>query len=169
MAHILRLSVSNGTFVFCRKQDCDLFDFEKNSLIGEKSNKSQSHEHFPEYPHTLMIGIDHNCNLKCPSCREDIIIADKNEKKKIEKWAEELLENAVPYVKRLWLAGSGEVFFSTIYKNILADRRCQKRANINVLSNGTLFDENKWKLLEKNYKTIEIVLSIDDVRNETIY
>lgn len=51
---------------------------------------------------------------------------------------------------------------------MLSDERCQKRTNISILSNGTLFDETKWTLLDGIYSDIEIVISMDGVKNETI-
>lgn len=171
VARILRLSVTNGTFCFCNQTYCDIFDFERESN-NEKSNHEENliaeiKEKYTRNLEMLMIGIDFSCNLKCPSCRENICVANIEERKKIDQWAEDLLENVIPYAKRLWLAGNGEVFFSGSYKKILNDERCKKRKSINILSNGMLFDEEAWKLLEE-YQTIEVAISMDGVRDETI-
>lgn len=167
IAQILRLSVSNGTFAFCNKQYCDLFDFDQTSQMQNK-NKISFESNYSEHPSTLMVGIDYSCNLKCPSCRDKIYVASSEERKEMDRQAQDMLEHVIPYVNRLWIAGNGEVFFSPTYKAILGDERCQQRANISILSNGTLFDESQWKLLEETYQSIEVVISMDGIRNETI-
>lgn len=168
IARILRLSVTNGTFAFCNKAYCDVFDFDidlqgndkeplnENTIIEDKHNLEM-----------LMVGIDYSCNLRCPSCRDKICVADVEERKNIDRWAEDLLENVIPYAKRLWLAGCGETFFSPTYKKMLNDERCKKRKTINILSNGMLFDETAWKMLE-GYQEIEVAISMDGIKNETI-
>lgn len=168
IARILRLSILNGTFALCNKQYCDLFDFhqsiETEGVPIDVYNKEPS-----AYPSTLMVGIDYSCNLRCPSCREDICIASPEERKEMDRKMEDLLEHVIPHVDRLWLAGNGEVFFSDTYKNILEDKRCQERSSISILSNGTLFNEKNWKVLEEAaYKSIEVVISMDGIKDETI-
>ena len=37
-----------------------------------------------------------------------------------------------------------------------------------ILSNGTLFDEKRWKQLKESYKTIEIAISMDGMKDSTI-
>ncbi len=167
MAKILRLSVLNGTYVFCNKQYCDLFDFDQETMARPEASPAYDCT-CPEYPRTLMVGIDYSCNLRCPSCRTEICVASGEERKEMERKAEDLLEHVIPHVNRLWLAGSGEVFFSRVYRKILDDERCKKRANISILSNGTLFDEKRWKQLKESYKTIEIAISMDGMKDSTI-
>lgn len=167
IAHILRLSVINGTFAFCNKQYCDLFDFDHEPKIHVEM-KTRDRYAYSEYPRTLMVGIDYSCNLRCPSCRNGVCVADTKEREEIDRWAEDLLEHVIPYVNRLWLAGNGEVFFSPTYKAILNDKRCEGRSNISILSNGTLFDKKNWYHLEQTYKSIEVVISMDGIKNETI-
>lgn len=166
-ARVMRLSICNKTYAFCNKQYCDLFCFDEDSEIYEKTELDYERS-YSEYPKTLMVAIDHSCNLRCPSCRKEAYIATAEERIEISREAEDLLENVVPYVDRLWLAGSGEVFVSPIYRGILNDDRCQNRTSISILSNGTLFDENNWKLIKDAYRSIEVVISMDGIRDETI-
>lgn len=167
VAKILRLSICNGTYAFCNKQYCDLFDFEKKDEIPKGEALDYKNKPFM-YPSTLMVGIDSTCNLKCPSCRPDIFVASGAVKEEIDRESNDLLENVIPHVNRLWLAGSGEVFFSPTYRAMLCDERCQKRSSISILSNGTLFDKRNWELLEKSYQSIEVVISMDGIKEETI-
>lgn len=165
VAHILRLSVCNGTFAFCNQQYCDLFDFGQADRAQPGPHRMPAH---PECPETLMVGIDHSCNLKCPSCREKVCVADAECRKEIDRMAEDLLEHAVPYVNRLWMAGNGEVFFSPTYRRMLEDGRCRKRESISILSNGTLFGEACWRMLEGCFPSIEAVISMDGIHDATI-
>lgn len=166
-ARIIRLSIINGTFVFCNKQYCDLFDFERcdKSQLKSESDKKDT---YVQSPNTLMVGIDYSCNLQCPSCRKECCVAAADERAEMNRQAEDLLEHVIPNVNRLWMAGNGEVFFSPVYRKILNDERCKKRTGISILSNGTLFNEKEWKSLEETYQSIEIVVSMDGIRDETI-
>ncbi len=166
-ARIVRLSILNGTFAFCSRQYCDLFEFEKEEKRLLKPEASYEGS-LLEYPHTLMVGIDYSCNLQCPSCRKEPCIARGEEREEMDRQAEDLLEHVIPHVRRLWLAGSGEVFFSRVYKRMLQDERCRKRGNISILSNGTLFDEKVWKSLEESYPLVEAAISMDGIRDATI-
>lgn len=168
VARILRLSICNGTFAFCNKEYCDLFDFKDEDTLGEAEWKKIYEVTCSEYPNTLMVGIDSSCNLRCPSCRKDTYVISGKAKENAERKAEDLLENVIPYVNRLWMAGSGEVFFSSTYKGILTDERCKRRTSISILSNGTLFDESNWKLIKAAYQSIEVVISMDGIKDETI-
>ncbi len=167
IAQILRLSVLNGTFVFCDKEYCDLFDFNQDIRIENKIEENYAQEPLT-YPGVLMVGIDYTCNLTCPSCRRELRVATGEQKKELERSAEHLLEQVIPYVNRLWLGGTGETFFSEIYRKILDDKRCRKRSSIGILSNGTLFCEENWKHVEESYKSIEVVVSLDGIKDATI-
>lgn len=166
MAKLLRLSIQNGTYVFCNTRYCDLhnFDLEKGN---EVNNNNCSQEVF-NYPKSLMLGIDQTCNLQCPSCRKKVYVANDNEKKEMYRQMEDFLDNIIPYVDSLWLAGNGEVFFSDIYRQILQDNRCRRRDSINILSNGTLFDQKGWKLLDGIYENINVTISLDGIKDDTI-
>ncbi len=82
--------------------------------------------------------------------------------------AEDLLEKVIPYVNRLWMVGCGEVFYSPIYRKMIIDKRCTGRGNISILSNGTLFNERNWSILSDCYSSLEIVISLDGYKDETI-
>lgn len=167
VAHILRLSVCNGTFAFCDKRYCDLFDFGQED--GQQGKPGPYREPArPRHPKILMVGIDYSCNLKCPSCRDAVRVAGAESRKEIDRMAEDLLEHAVPYADRLWMAGCGEVFASPTYRRMLEDERCRRRQGITILSNGTLFNEDQWKLLEGSYQSIEVGISMDGIEDATI-
>lgn len=170
IARIIRLSVCNGTFALCNKRYCDYFEFEDEVKVSENDIRPKTDYEKPclEYPAILMVGIDYSCNLQCPSCRANVSIAAPDERKEIDRWAEDLLENVIPYVGRLWMAGSGEIFCSPTYKMMMKDKRCTGRESISILSNGTLFNESNWKLLEGIYSSIEVVISVDGIKDHTI-
>ncbi len=168
VARILRLSILNGTFAFCDKDYCDLFDFLQDAGTDDRVTDPYEQE-APRHPNTLMVGTDYSCNLSCPSCREAVCTASLEERTEMDRQAEDLLEHVIPHVDRLWMAGSGEVFFSKTYRNMMEDKRCKDRRSISILSNGTLFDEENWKRLEgAAYESIEVVISMDGIKDETI-
>jgi hypothetical protein len=168
VARILRLSILNGTFAFCNKQYCDLFDFDESIKPKEGAMGDYKRE-ASQYPNTLMVGTDYSCNLNCPSCREAVCVASSEERKELDRQAEDLLEHVIPHVGRLWMAGSGEVFFSKTYRNMMEDKRCKDRRSISILSNGTLFNEEQWEKIEAcSYESVEVVISMDGIKDTTI-
>lgn len=167
-ARIIRLSVINGTYIFCNLDYClHKIGDEKSSgewnIIAEHYNREAL-----DMPDTMVLAFDLSCNLSCPSCREKVTIYSPEIINERQKWADCLLEECIPYVNHLWIAGCGEVFFSKLYKGILEDQRVQSRKNMTILTNGTLANAKNLELILDKYKYLNIMVSLDGIEKNTV-
>ena len=167
-AKILRLSIINKTFCFCDINPCPVIkkkmQFDYNELFCTEDYKRKP----LKYPKEINVSIDHTCNLKCEHCRKKILVADKNERKEIDLLADRLMEEVLPNVDVMVLAGNGEVFFSETYMRMWKDNTLQKKRNsIGILTNGILFTKEIWEDLNRRYMNIGFSVSIDAAKPET--
>jgi hypothetical protein len=118
-------------------------------------------------PEEILFGFDRSCNFKCPSCRADLVPNDNEDleehkrKLKILKYIE---TNFAKGAKKLLITGSGDPFYSKIYRDYLQNFDETKYPNleeIQIITNGKMLNKKMWDSLsaKKYIKTIEI--SID--------
>jgi hypothetical protein len=176
----IRKSMLDGTYRHCEHTICP-------SLSELINNKKVSYNFLPievfkdlyhvkdiedvvnikETPEEILFGFDRSCNYKCPSCRLDIIPndnEDSEEHKKKLKILEYIETNFAQRAKKLLITGSGDPFYSKIYRDYLQNFDETKYPNleeIQIITNGKMLNEKMWNSLsaKKFIKTIEI--SID--------
>lgn len=194
---VSRLSIINGTYTFCDVTRCphlrekaeiakDFGDihyyYSENytkEYVDEKCRVAQKidrdclllregyEKKEGEYPKEMMVSIDDTCNLNCITCRKKRIIASKREQEKMRKVSTKLQETVFPHVKKVRLAGDGEVCFSGIYRELLKADCIKNQEEIGVLTNATLFTPANWELIKGNHKIVKIVCSVDSAVKET--
>jgi radical SAM protein with 4Fe4S-binding SPASM domain len=163
-ANKVRQAVDDGDFTYCN-WDC-------NRL-----------EHLPDTPKTLpelskfptifKIDMDKSCNLKCPSCRENVIIEKHADKilqqtkifEEIINWGLENPQTTMTVIP----VGSGEIFASHSGLNFLHALENYPHNNIklHLTSNGTLIKKNQDLIFKlKNFIT-DWSISIDAATPET--
>lgn len=97
---------------FCKKEYCEYSDMHKvDKSVSDKSLPYKRIE-VGKVPKGMIIGIDATCNLRCPSCRNEIYVAKgKGEREEIELVAKQLLNEMDTAIEKVWFAGNGETFF----------------------------------------------------------
>ena len=94
-------------------------------------------------PSTMVLSFDHSCNLRCVTCRPS--------DKPLSKWHLDMLSDSVlSYVrkmKRVVIAGDGEVAVSPIYRKVLS--AVDGDTKITLMSNGTLLGMDFWGSLDE--------------------
>ena len=128
----IRKSVMDGSYKYCNHTICPRL----NELIntGKKPYLFREIEDFKEVyninteediinfktpPEEILFGFDRSCNLKCPSCRVNLIPNDDLEspahtaKLHLLKSIE---DNFAKGLKRIIVTGSGDPFYSKIYR-----------------------------------------------------
>lgn len=167
-AKIVKLSMINKTYSFCSREKCSRLKARESQIEYEEidyagadySNKGE------KYPPLATICIDYTCNLKCESCREDYKIASKDELENRSILAAKISNELMPNVDEIIMAGNGEMFYSKLYRDMWINKSGEKRKGIIVKSNGLLFHEKNWKLLEEGYREISLDISIDGASKE---
>ena len=178
----IRKSVTDGSYSHCNHKVCpslsQLINTEQvppnSSFIPiEEFHKKYDLENFKGLPEKLLFGFDKSCNLKCPSCRSQLVPNDSVESTE-HKHKLDLL-NAIEdkfstSMQTIMVTGSGDPIYSKLYRDYLINFDETKYPNfdhIHMITNGVLLNEKMWKKLKskKFIKTMEV--SIDAGTKET--
>lgn len=176
----VRKSVMDGSYRYCNHKVCPAL----SSLINTGKPepvllKREVFEHvynirtlddvqnFKGLPEEILFGFDRSCNLKCPSCRKDFVPNDdiNSEEHRRKLLLLKLIEESFSSsIKRILITGSGDPFYSKIYRDYLVnfdESKYPKLECIQVITNGVLLNEKMWRSL-KSKKYIKVVeISID--------
>lgn len=159
MLKLARLSVLNGTYVFCDSTKCSQI----RKLYSNK-NELKENNMYPvltadQFFKAASVDIDSSCNLYCCSCRNKVII---NRGTKQQKVTDRVIEQLLPNIDILFLAGAGEVFLSPYYKQILYAKTFKHLKGIMVLSNANICDKEEWDhIISMVDGNVEVSFSID--------
>jgi wyosine [tRNA(Phe)-imidazoG37] synthetase (radical SAM superfamily) len=126
-------------------------------------------------PANYNLAYDETCNLKCPSCRsyrKNFFDGPEYRKAKLihEKLISEIEKNKFENIRRLNLTGSGEPFASRIFRDFLFnfDGTCFPNLDINIQSNGLLFNSTVWRKMHRIHANFnEVYISIDAATSDT--
>ena len=74
IAHEIRSSIVDGSFRYCSRLSCsEIVNRKLLPAIHDGFNLATS---IHLYPKRVILAYDNSCNLACPSCRNEIIMAD---------------------------------------------------------------------------------------------
>lgn len=174
----LREGILDGSFRECDHDKCPLifgnslptYDSVRREWYGDVMGEAIDNKLTisPRGPLVVKLMTDASCNLTCPSCRDHLILANRNEQRKMlnafEKSILPLLEGA----KILVLAGDGDPFGSHYYRDILI-RTADILPNLKIglHANAVLLDEKAWSHCRLDNRTEMIQVSIDAATEET--
>jgi len=179
-AGLMRESILDGSFKYCNSGVCPAI------LAGNLPKKSDVTDPYfrhyidnnivkiPEGPREVSISHDPSCNLACPQCRQDFILADDvrnaEYKETIDSFVKPLIEFAEIDRSTILMSGDGEIFVSPHYREILKLFDPEKHAHlgINLLSNGLVFEAG-WKKVPNIHKLVRSVTISTDGASEEVY
>ena len=175
---VFRLSVLNGTYTFCNRKKCsylseypeidinelhysfnkEVYDLEKEAKKRiDDLNENRLYIKYQGYPQNIMLAYDATCNLHCRSCRDNVYILPEPEKKTVSNITDKVID-LLPYIKKLKMAGDGEVFASKEYQKVLFSDMTYNIDEVGILSNGVLFTKENWNKIEAKYKKISVFI-----------
>jgi len=182
----IRKSVLDGSYRHCEHDICPSINLLKNTgkvpynFVTKKEFAKKYDIQTPEDvykfdsgPEEVLFGWDRSCNLKCPSCRVNLIANDPEnsnqhqEKVRLMKLVEKRLG---PHLKRILVTGSGDPFYSNLYRDWLINfnkDRYPKLEEIQVITNGKMLTEKMWSKLNAAPYIKRIEVSIDAGTKET--
>lgn len=181
----IRKSVMDGTYRNCDKKQCpylsQLTNLNTKSLgpikhISELPNEIKEHVDLQNGimnvgPKIVHMSFDRSCNLKCPSCRIESIMANGEKLEKINVTIEEMESLFADSIETIYCSGTADPFASKSYRNYLKNfnpKKYPKLKYIHLHTNATLWNEKMWnemKNIHPYVKTCEI--SIDAGTKET--
>jgi MoaA/NifB/PqqE/SkfB family radical SAM enzyme len=194
----IRASILDGSYSFCDWHQCPFYSNEKHYLFTADELKNpekldpvrrdrvMKHKNWlgaifngettvKIHPANYNFAYDESCNLACPSCRTRTIGfvrgPEYEQRKQIQDEVLKYIESAgFDNVGRINISGSGEPFSSKLFKEFLFrfDGQSRKNLDINIQSNGVLFDQKAWEKMDKIHGNInEVLISIDACTAET--
>jgi len=176
----IRKSILDGTYRHCDHNVCPSLNqllntnqipgnfVEKEKFLNyHKINSIDDVKDIETHPEHVLFGFDRSCNFKCPSCRIDLVANDDESTKTHQdklKTLNEIETKFAKFIKTILITGSGDPFYSKIYRNYLINFDSEKYPNleqINIITNGKMLNKKMWESLsaKKHIKAIEI--SID--------
>ena len=184
MSQKIRESMFDGSFKYCnstlcpRLQNGELDDISAilDGQFGEYLQKIFAKRLLiVDMPTVLNLCYDFSCNLRCPSCRSEMIFLKPKdpEFEKKEILQEQLLEFIHSTQKdiEVSITGSGDPFASRLFLTFIKKIDLTKNPNIklNLQTNGVLFDPKHWEEIANvhNCKVINSIISLDASCEET--
>lgn len=189
LAQKIRKSILDGTYEYCSKEFCPSLNTLVNSDIipsnfikkeqlpykydnWEISNYTIENSTIIEQtPGEINFTFDKSCNLKCPSCRNEQIMANAEEMNKINNILDYIEQNFSKNVRKIFITGSGDPFASRSFRRFLKNFDSKKFKDLNLIhlsTNGNLFTKSVWDEIKKSRDFIKICeISIDAATKET--
>ncbi len=175
-ARELRDSIIDRSFRFCSKTNCvkianrtlPAADSQEAKECLSAFSATQPGDAGP-MPREAILSHDRSCNLACPSCRKDFILANKEQQAELDVIARDVVLPILRDAEVVKITGSGDPFGSNHFRNIIKriNRKDFPRLYIDLHTNGQLFDERAWRDLEMDGLVRETQISIDAARAET--
>jgi len=183
MAQEIRRSVMDGSFKYCSKLHCP--------LIAERTlRKRTPQDPGPDLlrdatttpdaparpflttkagPQNIVLTYDRSCNLACPSCRLDFVLADKNEQEAIERIQNKLLAEGFDDAHSVVLDGAGELLVSKPSRSLLKALGRERYPNLkfNLITNGQLFNRPCFEEFDLRGRISHLRLSVDAATEAT--
>ncbi|WP_330959735.1 radical SAM protein [Photobacterium sp. 53610] len=151
-----RKSILDGSYRYCRHDVCPKLVNPESQLktftelpsvvqhgILQESGYLESGFEFINY------GFDPSCNLSCPSCRHDVILAEGKAAEDI-KFIERQIEANSTDLQELYISGAGDAFGSPFSRDFLARMKEENFPSLHSIllhCNGQLFNSFIWHKL----------------------
>lgn len=174
-AQEIRGSILDGSYRYCSRVHCPHLSGNKLPRVDKLTNELHRRivaggmRRLARGPRKLVLSHDKSCNLSCPSCRTQLILARKPEQDRLNELAERTLFPLLRTADRVRITGSGDPFASNHFRHVMAEiaRWAPPRPLIELQTNGLLLDEAAWRELGLGQRVDKILVSIDAARPET--
>lgn len=171
----IRASILDGSYELCNEKLCPVLSELDNQKTVDRAFFATKEEFKKiDYTHPKMINysFDRSCNLSCPSCRTDNIMAGTDELKRID-WVTTEIENVYgKELKGLYISGTADPFASKSFRKLLTNfdkNKYPKIDNIHLHTNAILFTAEMWGLMKNIQKLVRIVEVSVDASTEDTY
>jgi MoaA/NifB/PqqE/SkfB family radical SAM enzyme len=170
IAEKVREAILDGSFRYCNKNECEYFqdhELRKKEEFNDRFHReiiSQQVTVLEKGPRVIEVDYDKSCNLSCPYCRQENIVAKGRELTRLRRIHEKILGNNLKGVKRLMISGYGEPLASELQMDFLKnlDRDRYPELRIKLQTNGLLLTPERWDSIRNSHYAIDwIGISID--------
>jgi hypothetical protein len=186
-ANDIRKSILDGSYRYCDNTKCPhLNQLLNTNTPNSKSNTLYHVNNIPNDikqridsfnknnllpPTTIQFSFDRSCNLKCPSCRINLIVENSKGIERVKKTIDEIEKEYGITTKRLYITGTGDPFVSVGFRDFLRNFDSSiwpNLQNIHLHTNATKWDEKMWNSMSSIHKYVKTCdISIDAATKET--
>mgnify|MGYP002474790087 CR=1 FL=1 len=136
-AEIFRQSMLDGSYRFCKCQACPYLAHDNlETMLVDYS--------VPEYPKFCSLSYEQQCNYVCKFCRKEQYQIKSDEKECIDKIEKEV-QKFIGQLDTVSTNGVGELFCSTRTLNLLSTIHTDRKLEVVLESNGSLFNRKNWE------------------------
>lgn len=170
MATTVRQSAIDGDYRYCGKISCPHIQraaFDDGKLASDFWLKEEPA--LPAGPTRFNLSYDMSCNLSCPSCRPEPIVA-KGKTLEVIEHATDRIMDSLRDAERMEVTGSGDPFASKSFRRLLQKINPVDfpKLRITIMSNGLLMRRKEWSKFSHLHGMIDAVnISVDAVKPET--
>lgn len=172
VAQAVRASILDGSFRFCSPMTCPWrFALPKRSERPAEFAKLQALgiDGKGQPPQHLNLSYDRSCNLSCPSCRNQLLMANADQRKKNELIRDRVVMPLLETAETVYITGSGDAFGSPHFRGILK-QLCDPRYKVEIIlgTNGQLITPRLWEEFSPLHARFrDVTISIDGATPET--
>jgi hypothetical protein len=176
-AQEIRRSILDGDYSYCSRTLCPLIvndTLPRNEEITAPRLRriiDRRETVIEDGPRLIALGHDSSCNLACPSCRVEIVMADKAQNERLDRARDRVI---LPLLRNrqvgLHLTSWGDPFASRHYRSILEALRHEDFDGVKLflLTNGLGLTKSVWTSMPHlSEKVVELRVSVDAATKET--
>ncbi len=171
----VRESIIDGSYKYCDEKQCPYLSGLKNnqysSKFVQKNDKTINYFRNKNEVETVNFCFDRSCNFQCPSCRSELINYYGKDRKQVEKKLDEITNEISSTVKRLYLTGTADPFYSKSFREFLEtldSNKFKKLESIHLHTNGSLWNKTMWERVKAIHPYVNSCeISIDAGTKET--
>ena len=154
----LQSTITDGTYRYCNENQCSYI--KSDAMLNSR----------PVHLQHLRLAIDDSCNLRCPSCRKELIfhkegpayrlgirLADK-----INEWLKDY-KHAI----QVHLGSDGDPFASHVYRHFMEQTPERDNIKYSILTNGLMLKDFAPRVPKVIRNLKELGVSIDGATRET--
>lgn len=185
-ANDIRDSILDGSYRYCDTEQCPFLHqletfgdvgrieplFHKDKVSGVLKEKIQKYKEGKlQPPEIVQFSMDRSCNLECPSCRLELIVADSKKIKKVKSDIQNIQDTYGSDVTSLYITGTGDPFVSVGFRDFLRnfdETKWPKLKSIHLHTNATRWSKEMWESMPNIHKYVKSCeISIDAGTKET--
>ena len=154
----LQSSITDGTYRYCNEHQCSYL--KSNAVLHGQPDRIQH----------LRLAIDDSCNLRCPSCRNQLIFHQSGQKfrlgirlaDRVNEWLREFRERITVHI-----GSDGDPFASHVYRHFMEHTPRKDNIWYSILTNGLMLRDFHATVPQIISRTTKLGLSIDGATEDT--
>jgi len=159
----LQDSIDDGTYRYCNQKQCPF-------IKADQDGRPDWATHRPYDIQNLRLAIDDSCNLRCPSCRNQLIFHQSGQKfrlgirlaDRVNEWLREFRERITVHI-----GSDGDPFASHVYRHFMEHTPRKDNIWYSILTNGLMLRDFHANVPQIISRTTKLGISIDGATEDT--